>query len=371
MMKDRDTFPGKVGLQQRVLPGYRAPLFDLLSSKCLDGLSVFAGQPRADEGIQEAGGLGSAIYFPAKNQHFSQGRTYLCHQRGWREWLEEWDPDVLILEANPRYISNRNAQKWMQKRGRPVIGWGLGSPHSSGLFSETRRRIRKRYLFEFDALIAYSSMGAEQYAELGVPPGRIHVAINSATLPPQKPPDRPVKVDGKLVILFVGRLQARKRVDLLLRACTLVEPSPECWIVGDGPERSMLEHLSEEVFPAAKFLGAKQGQELTDLFTKADLFVLPGTGGLAIQEAMAYGLPVIVAEGDGTQRDLVTADNGWLIQPGSMQELIQAMRQAISDPGRLVEMGNSSFQIVRDRANIEAMAKVFVNVMISVSKGQG
>ena len=40
-------------------------------------------------------------------------------------------------------------------------------------------------------------------------------------------------------------------------------------------------------------------------FAGADLFVLPGTGGLAVQEAMSYALPVIVAKGDGTQEDLV------------------------------------------------------------------
>jgi len=84
---------------------------------------------------------------------------------------------------------------------------------------------------------------------------------------------------------------------------------------------------------------------------------------------MAYGLPVIVAEGDGTQRDLVTGDNGWLIKPGNTEDLSQAMREALSNPERLVRMGNASYQIVHDQANIDAMARVFINVMNSVSEG--
>jgi len=195
------------------------------------------------------------------------------------------------------------------------------------------------------------------------------VALNSATLPPTQQPDRDPKVEGPLRVLFVGRLQARKRVDLLLRVCALVEPSPECWIVGDGPERSTLEKLAKDVFPSAKFHGTKHGEELNSLFAEADLFVLPGTGGLAIQEAMAHGLPVIVAEGDGTQRDLVTEDNGWLINPGSLDDLSRAMRDAISHSEGLSKMGNASYQIVVDRANINAMAQVFINVMKSVSEG--
>jgi len=369
MMGEITEFPGKVGLQQRVLPNYRALFFDHLGTACLGGVSIFAGQPRMDEGIQVADTLGEAEYTPAKNYHFLRGRYYLCYQRGLIGWLEEQDPDVLILEANPRYITNRNAVRWMRRRGRPVIGWGLGATRARGWFSGARHRIRKRYLSEFDALIAYSSMGAEQYAELGIPPERIHVALNSATLPPKQRPDRYPKEKGPLRVLFVGRLQARKRVDLLLRVCALVEPGPECWIVGDGAERSALEKLAKDVFPPAKFLGSKHGQELSDLFAEADLFVLPGTGGLAIQEAMAYGLPVIVAEGDGTQRDLVTGDNGWLIKPGNTEDLSQAMREALSNPERLVRMGNASYQIVHDQANIDAMARVFINVMNSVSEG--
>jgi len=44
-------FPGRVGIQQRVLPTYRVPFFDRLAAECAGGLEVFAGEPRAEEGI--------------------------------------------------------------------------------------------------------------------------------------------------------------------------------------------------------------------------------------------------------------------------------------------------------------------------------
>ena len=94
-----------------------------------------------------------------------------------------------------------------------------------------------------------------------------------------------------------------------------MESKPRLVIVGDGPERAKLESLAKEVYPSAEFVGTKHGAELTPYFAEADLFVLPGTGGLAVQEAMAHGLPVIVAKGDGTQDDLVRAGNGWQIPP--------------------------------------------------------
>src|SRR5258705_11408173 len=106
-------------------------------------------------------------------------------------------------------------------------------------------------------------------------------------------------------ILFVGRLQERKRVDYLLRACAEMDSITRLMIVGDGPQRASLETLAKEIYPTAEFIGSKYGAELKPYFAQADLFVLPGTGGLAIQEAMSHGLPVIVAKSDGTQDDLV------------------------------------------------------------------
>ena len=118
------------------------------------------------------------------------------------------------------------------------------------------------------------------------------------------------------MILFVGRLQARKRVDALMRVCAALPENeqPELWIVGDGPERATLEALAETMYPRARFYGAVHGPDLAPLFARADLFVLPGTGGLAVQEAMSYALPVIVAEADGTQSNLVRAGE-WVGDP--------------------------------------------------------
>jgi glycosyltransferase involved in cell wall biosynthesis len=368
-MDEMIPFSGKVGLQQRVLPGYRARFFDHLASFCKGGLSVFAGEPLGIESIQSAGKLSVAQRATARNIHVLRGKVYLCFQRGLVEWLEHWDPDVLILEANPRYLSNRSAIRWMRKRSRPVVGWGLGGTHSKGPLAGIGNRLRTQYLSSFDGLIAYSRRGAEGYADAGVLPERIHIAINSATPPPASMQQRESFKERAARILFVGRLQARKRVDLLLRACSLVGKGAECWIVGDGPERSRLEKLAQDVCPEVRFLGSKHGRELEDLFNQADLFVLPGTGGLAVQEAMAHGLPVIVAEGDGTQRDLVGEGNGWLVKPGDLNDLSEAIGEALEDPEELLKKGSASYQIVLHRANIDAMAKVFLEVMKHLAEG--
>ena len=104
--------------------------------------------------------------------------------------------------------------------------------------------------------------------------------------------------------------------------------------MGDGPARQILERLAQEIYPQAQFTGAHYGSELEADFSWADLFVLPGTGGLAVQQAMAYGLPVIVAQGDGTQDDLVRPGNGWQIPPDDLGQLAAALETALEDVSR-------------------------------------
>jgi glycosyltransferase involved in cell wall biosynthesis len=364
-------FPGRLALQQRVLPAYRAPLFDLLAQNCTGGLSVFAGQPLPEEQIAPANRLQSAVLVDARNRHLLSISSpfYQCWQPGIVDWLEAWQPQALIVEANPRYRSTPAALRWMHTRGRPVLGWGLGAPELHGPLAGWRRRERRRFLGMLDGVVAYSRRGADEYRAMGFPAGSVFVALNAAApRPASPPPQRPAAFIDRPVLLFVGRLQMRKRLDNLLRACAAlpVALQPRLQIVGDGPARPELEALAQTVYPQAEFTGARFGAELETTFAQADLFVLPGTGGLAVQQAMSFGLPVVVAEGDGTQDDLVRPGNGWRIPPGDLAALQDVLKKALADAGRLRQMGAESYRIVAEEANLERMVQVFIEALASV-----
>ncbi len=358
-------YPGRLGLQQRVLPNYRVPFVDMLAAACDGGLSVFAGMPRPDEGI--VSGVPQLAQLTAgRNLHVLSRSAYLCYQPGLMAWLTSCDPNALIVEANPRYLSTTAAVRWMHARRRPVLGWGLGAPPITGLLAAVRRSRRSAFLKQFDALIAYSRRGAAEYAEAGVPRERIFVATNSVADRPADRPQRTPIVDVPTV-LFVGRLQRRKHVDLLLRACAEMRPTqPRLIVVGDGPERPRLESLAQKVFPSTEFVGARHGGELESYFARADLFVLPGTGGLAVQEAMAHALPVLVAQGDGTQDDLVRPGNGWQIRPDDYAALVAALGTALSNTERLRRMGQESFRIISEEANLHTMVGGFLDALMAV-----
>jgi glycosyltransferase involved in cell wall biosynthesis len=379
-VNEAHVFPGRLALQQRVLPAYRAPFLKALAEACQGGLSVFAGMPLPEENIAPVELLERAQRIRARNRHLfgPSSPFFQCWQPGIQSWLEAWQPDALVVEANPRYRSTPQAIRWMHARGRPVLGWGLGAPPLKGWLASLRQRQRLAFLKSLDGIIAYSQAGAAQYRQLGLPGERVFVARNAAAPRPAAPaPPRPAAFAPEPLVLFVGRLQARKRLDHLLRACASLPAKlrPRLQIVGDGPELPALQALAEQVYPPAEFLGPRHGAELETIFARADLFVLPGTGGLAVQQAMAFGLPVIVAEGDGTLDDLVPiegklapgayaqAENGWRIDPGSLPALSAALASALADVARLRRMGAASYRIVSQEVNLESMVTGFITAL--------
>jgi len=344
-------------------------LFDLIANEFESGCTVFTGQPRKDEMIP-SGQLKIALYVQAKNIHLFSGKYYLCWQIGIIKWLHTFQPDVVILEANPRYLHLPAAIKRLIRSRRKVIGWGLGAPHKSGFFGKLSRIVRTNLINKFDALITYSQKGAEEYIALGFPAQKIFIAPNAVMPKPSCPHRERQKFfqNGKPTLLFVGRLQSRKKVDLLIRACAMLPDNlkPRLWIVGEGPAKNELEKLARRLYPAVEFLGGIYGDDLEKYFMDTDLFVLPGTGGLAVQQAMSYSLPVIVGEADGTQVDLVKKNNGWILPPGNLDSLVDTLEKALTDPAHLREMGLESHRIICEEVNLEKMVAVFKQAVLSV-----
>jgi glycosyltransferase involved in cell wall biosynthesis len=374
-------FPGRLGLQQRTFPSYRAPFFEALADACQGGLSVFAGQPAPGENIAPGGKLEKGQLVRAENLNYFpiSSPLYQCWQKGLVVWLETQQPDALVVEANTRYPSTRLAVRWMHARGRPVLGWGLGAPPIPArtpmekALAPWRRWERWTLLNSLEGLIAYSRRGALEFERLGITAKKIFTAPNAAVLPPAfPPPEKPAAFRDCPVVLFVGRLQTRKRIDLLLEACAglPLEIQPRLLVVGEGPARQAFEAHARSVYPRAEFLGEKRGADLDPVYQEADVFVLPGTGGLAVQQAMTHGLPVIVAEGDGTQDDLVRPENGWQVQPGNKTALIEALTAGLTDVSRLRRMGKASYAIVEKEINLNEMVNSFIQAINTVSSSR-
>jgi len=78
---------------------------------------------------------------------------------------------------------------------------------------------------------------------------------------------------------------------------------------------------------------------------------------------MSFGLPVIAAEADGTQADLIRPENGWQVPPDDVTALASILETALSDIARLRKMGAESYRIVSEEINLDRMIDVFVEAL--------
>lgn len=153
--------------------------------------------------------------------------------------------------------------------------------------------------------------------------------------------------DGQVLVGYIGRLGAEKRVDLLAPISEL--PGVRLVVVGDGPSRSLL----EQRMPRAAFLGFRRGAELSAAFASLDTFVHPGvdeTFCQAAQEALASGVPV-VAPAAGGLLDLVRhGETGLLCAPEDPTALVRAVASLAVDPARRTAMGAAASAAVAGRS---------------------
>jgi glycosyltransferase involved in cell wall biosynthesis len=141
----------------------------------------------------------------------------------------------------------------------------------------------------------------------------------------------------KFSILSVCRFYPRKRLEILLRATRLLQktvPDLEVRIVGNGPERKMLQNLSCELDlgPVVRWLGEVPIARLAEEYNRCDVFCLPSVQegfGIVFLEAMAAGKPIVAAK---TAAIPEVVRNGILVEPDNPEALAEAMGRLYRDP---------------------------------------
>lgn len=356
----------KVAVLYRVIQHWRAPMFKRISDIEDVDLTVYYG---ADfEGTKVVSGKKfdfktkklRTIKITKKRGATSSRLMPYCPSLFFH--LVKDHPDVIITEGSSNFANAIQGFFYAKLFRKKIIWWGLGRLREQ-FFQKSRKNDFLNYLErKCDLQLCYSSYGKEYYKYIGIPDDKIFVAVNvvdtdkiivkTDTLQFQlaKAKSHP------FTVLFVGALGPLKRVDKLLRGFNkFVKNTPEACldIVGDGSEMASLKQLVEDYqVPNVTFHGqVTDGLEV--FFAKADVFVLPGLGGLAISEAMAYGLPVIASEGDGCEMDLISnGENGYYKPDLTEDDIAKYLNNLYSNPELLASMKLNSLDIIKNKHNV-------------------
>jgi alpha-maltose-1-phosphate synthase len=216
---------------------------------------------------------------------------------------------ITIVEAVNSHVlvQERLMREEYQKLG---LAWQPFHPR------ETRRRVAE--VEESDYVLLPSTFVARSFLAQGIPAQRLlrvpypmqKIAGASMVMP------RPAPDDDVFRVLYVGAISVRKGLRYLIEAFRqLKHPKKALWIVGPSTGSSGLENLS--LPEGVKFFGPLKGDDLQAVYLQATVFCLPSIEdgfGLVLNEALAYGLPVIATENTGIE-DLLPDRKGGMVVP--------------------------------------------------------
>jgi glycosyltransferase involved in cell wall biosynthesis/GT2 family glycosyltransferase len=263
------------------------------------------------------------------------------------------------LESQPLKAADAD---WMRQYGDPILEMEKLILERAPMMHANSRAIvqdiRRKYALPLpEERLFYSPHGMEDWS------------LGEAVPPAQS---------GETRLLFVGRLEARKGIDVLLEAIPgVLEKYPEAVldIVGDDTiarpdgktykgeflKRRLAPHLASRVH----FHGRVEEDALRRFYQQCDVFVAPSryeSFGLVFLEAMVFGKPVIAGDAGGGPEVVTHGETGLLVAPGDAGELHKALDTLLADPALRQRLGEAARRDYEARFTDGVMVRDFLEV---------
>jgi phosphatidyl-myo-inositol alpha-mannosyltransferase len=210
--------------------------------------------------------------------------------------------------------------------GRPVLERAVRRLRVRTAVSDASRDLIRRY-FPGDYLLTPN----------GVEAGRFSTAT-------------PLDLGPGPTVLFLGRIERRKGLEILVRAMSLLTDLGATLVVaGTGPEEGACRKLASSLRVRTRFIGRISEDDLPGVYRGADVYCAPGLGGesfgIVLIEAMAAGAPVVCSDLDGFRA--VAKGVAELVPPGDAGALASALRALLIEPERRTTMSSASMRIAK------------------------
>ncbi|MBI1369191.1 MAG: glycosyltransferase [Planctomycetes bacterium] len=373
----------RLAICQPALPSYRVPVFNLLARQPGVSLSVFAGDLEGlSSGSDEAKDF---QYRAAPIDEHRLGPLGFKFQQAMLDAADAKRFDLLILPWDAHYRSAAIAIRRARRCGLRTVLWGHG-------YSKRPRRwrtwMRNRMGKSADGVMLYTKTIADGLIRNdGFDADRVFVAQNALDQAPiqaarqawlDKPDDlaafqREHQLDAGKTIVFVSRLYADNRVDLLIEATANLageHPSFKTVIIGDGPDRERLTKLAAQrgIAERVVFTGKIYDQmKLAPWMMSSSVFCYPVNVGLSILHAFGYALPIVTSDSTAAQNPEIEAlspgVNGLTYRDGQVDDLASVIGRVLGDAAMRAKLSDGALRTVTDKYTLANMVQGFLDAM--------
>lgn len=368
---------------------YRKTFFEKLCADSGHDWLVLRGKVKQETGRPDYKGSVAVPTKEIENIERGFGSFTLRFQKGALSSARSHNPDTLILLGMAGNVSNWLMMVWARLTGRRVLIWACGwEPQRTGSMSLwIKKKLMWIYFGMAHKCLLYSTKGMRYLESTGVSRKNLEICFNGIEIDSMIANEKQILLEAStlrgretqpndFIFLYVGGLLKEKRIDLLLDAFSSIQlsvPFARLWIVGEGPDGDHIKAYANNLkLERVRFFG-RVVENVDSFFAAADVFVLPGIGGLAFNQAMYWRTPCICTEADGTEDDLVIeGKTGFRFDKGDQKSLQTVMLKAMKLSSiELAAMGAEARNIIVEQSNVNQMVSVFNRALAELDLPRG
>lgn len=281
--------------------------------------------------------------------------------------LREWGADMVHMHTPWTPMLVWQLWRALALPTLTTIHATLPAPHGNGLTDRYIRRAARHFIHNSQAVVIPSNAPRKMLQSL-VPEFTPHVLPPAVDLTPWL--NAPHTRHRELSVVYLGRLEPRKGIDVLLDAwadCAAQLPQATLTIAGDG---ALTPLVLRSGLPGMRYFGRPDDTEARALLAGADILVAPApygeSYGLVLAEAMAAGAVPVAAENDGYKSVLGPQGSDLLTEPGNAKALSAKIIELAQDRTRLERLRDwaKSTALLADVAQVgPAYLRVFQSVL--------
>lgn len=288
----------------------------------------------------------------------------------WKRLFADMQPDAVILYLHLKDPCFFPALHYCKRHHIPVTYWGYGV-NVLDPYNPIKKMLFRRIGVLSDSIITYSSQtrcnfGRDLQEKIFVARNTVDYSDVDRSAYSAKTARLKYGITEPHILLCVATLKPSKKVDTLIRLFSNTSDVAVV-IAGSGPEEEKIKAsaTADNVY----LLGAKYDEDIHELFAAADVFTIPGNVGLAINESMFWGVPLVTLDGpEGAEIGYMKLGVTGYVEPDEAHYK-ERILSLLFDKGKRDEMSSACVRAYEEEISIARMYEGYLEaVKYAVSK---